>query len=160
MRYVLQNQNVQHMTDQQYEFIEDMGQHMLGWGVPRNTGRIYGYLLLQPGTASLDQIAGAVGMAKSGVSLATRQLVHLGLARGVGERGSRRLLYEALPSLEAIYAARNAQTSDLMERLRQGARATESGERREQLEQLADMIRDFIELAPSVMREMRERREP
>jgi DNA-binding transcriptional regulator GbsR (MarR family) len=159
MRYVLQNQNVQHLSTDQQGFIDDMGQHMLGWGLPRNTGRIYGYLLLQPGPASLDQIAGAVGMAKSGVSLATRQLVQLGLARGIGERGSRRLLYEALPSLEAIFAARNAQALELMERLRQGARAAESGPRRVQLERLAETMREFIDLAPRVMREMRDRRQ-
>jgi DNA-binding transcriptional regulator GbsR (MarR family) len=158
MRYVLQNQNVPHLPSGQRAFVEDMGQHMLGWGISRNTGRIYGYLLLQPGPASLDQIAGAIGMAKSGVSLATRQLVQLGLARGIGERGSRRLLYEALPNLEAIYAARNAQALDLMERLRQGARATESGTRRAELERLADTMQEFIDLFPTMMREMHDRR--
>ena len=157
---MLQEQNEPHLPVEQREFIEDMGQHMLGWGLTRNLGRIYGYLLLQPGVASLDQIAEAVGMAKSGVSLATRQLVQLGLARGSGERGSRRLLYEALPSLEAVFAARNANALELMERLRQGARATASEPRRAQLEQLADAMREFIDLAPRVMREMRDRRRP
>lgn len=156
---MLENQNVQHPSEDQLAFIEDMGQYMLGWGLSRNVGRIYGYLLVQPGPASLDQIAGAVRLAKSGVSLAARQLVQLGLARGSGERGSRRLLYEALPSLEAIFAARNAQTLELMERLRQGARATESDTRRAQLEHLADSVREFFELAPRVMSELRNRRQ-
>jgi DNA-binding transcriptional regulator GbsR (MarR family) len=157
---VLEKQNVQHLSAEQLAFIEDMGQYMLSWGVARNVGRIYAYLLLQPGPASLDQIADGVRLAKSGVSLAARHLVQLGLARGSGERGSRRLLYEALPSLEAISAARNAQTLELMERLRQGARATTSAARRAQLEDLADSIRLFVELAPSVMRELRDRRQP
>jgi DNA-binding transcriptional regulator GbsR (MarR family) len=155
---VLHNQNLGQPSAKQLTFIEDMGQHLLGWGLPRNTGRIYGYLLIQPGSASLDQIAGAIGVAKSGVSLATRQLVQLGLARGIGERGSRRLLYEALPSLEAIFAARNAQGQDLMERLRQGADATESAPRRAELTQLADTMQEFFDLFPTVMRELRDRR--
>jgi DNA-binding transcriptional regulator GbsR (MarR family) len=159
MQYVLQKQNVQPMTEAQEAFIEDMGQHMLGWGLPRNTGRIYGYLLLQPGAVSLDQISGAIGTAKSGVSLATRQLGQLGMARGIGERGSRRLLYEALPSLEAIFAARNAQALDLLERLRQGARAAGSASRREQLQEMAETMQNFLDLAPGLMQEMRSRRQ-
>ena len=159
MQYVLKNQNEQHPSQDQLEFIEDMGQHMLGWGLPRNTGRIYGYLILRPGPASLDEIAAAVGIAKSGVSLATRQLVHLGLARGTGERGSRRLLCEALPNLEAIFAARNAQALELIERLHQGARATASSQRRHQLEQLAETMQAFMDLAPQLLREMRNRRQ-
>jgi DNA-binding transcriptional regulator GbsR (MarR family) len=158
MQNVRQNQNVQHLSSEQLEFIEDMGQHMVGWGLSRNVGRIYGFLLLRSGPASLDEIAGAVGMAKSGVSLATRQLVQLGMARGTGERGSRRLLYEALPSVEAIFAARNAQAMDLMERFRQGARATASPRRRAELEDLAETLRTFVEIAPQVMRELHERR--
>jgi DNA-binding transcriptional regulator GbsR (MarR family) len=159
IRNVLQDRNAPQLTREQQEFVEDMGQNLLGWGLPRNMGRIYGYLLLQPGPVSLDTIAGAVGLAKSGVSLATRRLVQMGLARGFGERGSRRLLYEALPSLEAILSARTAQALDLAERLRQGAGATTSAARRAQLEELAETMRDYLELAPRVMRQMREQRE-
>src|ERR1041385_3261277 len=90
------------MNNEMHAFIEDMGQLMAGWGLPRNTGRIWGYLLLRSEAAGLDRIAGDLGIAKSGVSVGARQLVQLGLARGLGERGSRRLLYEALPELEAI----------------------------------------------------------
>lgn len=159
IRHVPQDQNDPQLTREQEEFVEDMGQNLLGWGLPRNMGRIYGYLLLQPGPESLDRIAAAVGLAKSGVSLATRRLVQMGLARGIGERGSRRLLYEALPSLEAILAARTAQALDLAERFRQGARATTSARRRTQLEELAETMRDYLDLAPRVMQQMRQRRE-
>ena len=159
IRHVLQNQNGRELTPEQQEFVEDVGQNLLGWGLPRNMGRIYGYLLLQPGPATLDEIAGAVGLAKSGVSLATRRLVQLGLARGIAERGSRRLLYEALASVEAIFAARTAQGLDLVERLRQGARATTSASRRAQLEELAATMRDYLDLTPRVMQQMREQRE-
>src|SRR5712692_8694353 len=107
------------MNQEQRQFIEDLGQHMAGWGLPRTTGRIYGYLLLQSKPASSDQIAAELEVAKSGVSVAVRQLLALGLARTIGQRGSRRLLYEALFDLEAIVAARNAQIVDFVDRLRQ-----------------------------------------
>ena len=136
-----------------------MGQHMMGWGLPRNVGRIYAYLLQRPGPASLDEIAGAAGLAKSGVSVATRHLVQMGLIRGIGERGSRRVLYEALLSLEAIFAARTAQAHEFMERMRQGARATSSTPRAAELEELAETMREYLDLFPRVMQQMRQTRE-
>jgi DNA-binding transcriptional regulator GbsR (MarR family) len=136
-----------------------MGQHLASWSVPRNTGRVFGYLLLQADPASLDQIAGQLGIAKSGASVATRQLVQLGLARGIGERGSRRLLYEALHNLEAIFAARNAQILDLLNRLRQGASAAPAGVSRTRLEEMADMLQEFVDDAPVLFQQLRERRQ-
>jgi DNA-binding transcriptional regulator GbsR (MarR family) len=150
------------MTGEQRAFVEDMGQYMVGWGLPRNTGRIYGYLLLRAEPASLDRIAADVGVAKSGASVATRHLVQLGLARATGERGTRRLLYEALYGLEAIMTARNAGVIELMRRLRQGAAVAEDGRGRERLQEMADMIQEFVDMAPVLfqrMREMRERRQ-
>jgi DNA-binding transcriptional regulator GbsR (MarR family) len=146
------------MADEQHTFIEDMGQHMVGWGIPRSTGRIYAYLLLQEQPASLDQIAAGLGVGKSGVSVGTRQLVQLGMVRGIGERGSRRLLYDALYSLESIFAARNAQATDLLARLRQAARVSPPGPRRERLEEMVDMLRAFLEEAPEIMRQLRDGR--
>jgi DNA-binding transcriptional regulator GbsR (MarR family) len=146
------------MTDEQHAFIEDMGQHMAGWGQPRNTGRIYAYLLLQGGPAGLDQIASDLGVGKSGVSVGTRQLVQIGLARGIGERGSRRLLYEALYSVEAIMAARNSQARDLLSLLEQASRLSPDGPGRRELHDMAGMLQDFMDRAPEVFRQMREQR--
>lgn len=136
-----------------------MGQTMVGWGFPRNTGRIYGYLLLQSEPASLAQVAAELGIAQSGVSVATRQLVQLGLARGTGQRGSKRLLYEALHSLEAIFAARTAMLVDLLARLRQGARAAAAGPGRRGLEEMADMVQELYEEMPALVRRISERRQ-
>jgi DNA-binding transcriptional regulator GbsR (MarR family) len=135
-----------------------MGQHMTGWGVPRSTGRIYGYLLTSSEPVSLDRIAAELGIAKSGVSVATRQLVGFGLARSLGERGSRRLLYEALVSVEAILAARNAQTGDLLDRLHQGARAAPPGPARARLEEMADLMQELTEEIPRLLERIRQRR--
>jgi DNA-binding transcriptional regulator GbsR (MarR family) len=149
---------VQKLTDEQHRFIEDMGQHMVGWGIPRNTGRIYAYLLLQDSPASLDQIAADLEVAKSGASVGARQLVALGMVRAIGERGSRRVLYAGLHSLEAIFAARSSNAVDLQTRLRQGAEASPPGPSRDRLAEMADMLQEFIDHAPEVFRQLRERR--
>lgn len=147
------------MNNEMHAFVDDMGQLFAGWGLPRNTGRIWGHLLLRSEPARLDRIAGDLGIAKSGVSVGTRQLVQLGLARGIGERGSRRLLYEALPELEAIFAARNAGAIALQQALRRGARAAPDGAGRERLNDMADMTQELMDLVPTLLGQLREQRE-
>ena len=131
---------------------------MLSWGVPRNTGRVYAYLLLRTEPAGLDEIATDLEMAKSGASVATRQLVRFGLARGIGERGSRRLLYEALHSVEGILAARNAQVVDLLSRLRQGAAVAPPGRGRRLLQQMAEVLQEVVDELPRMVRRASDRR--
>ncbi len=104
----------------QRRYIEGMGAVMVRWGLPRTTGRIYAYLLLRREPAGLDEIARDLRVAKSGASVATRQLVGMGLARSYGEPGTRRLRFDALYDLDAIVAARTAQTLALFDRLREG----------------------------------------
>jgi DNA-binding transcriptional regulator GbsR (MarR family) len=146
------------MTRAQTTFIDDMGQLMAGWGIPRNTGRIYAYLLLQRELATLDDIAADLGIAKSGASVASRQLAQLGLARAVGQPGSRRVLYEALYSIESIIAARAAQMNDLVARLRQGARVAPGGQGRQRLQAMADWCEEWTRQFPIVMRRLEKRR--
>ena len=155
---ILKKQNVQHVTDLEHRFIEDMGQHMVGWGLPRNTGRTYAYLLLQNWPASLDEIATALEVAKSGASVASRQLVGLGMARGIGERGSRRLRYEALDSIEAVTAARNAQVIDFMNRLREGAAVARPGPGQRRLREMAEVMQELVEELPAILRRISDRR--
>jgi DNA-binding transcriptional regulator GbsR (MarR family) len=146
------------MTRAQRTFIDDMGQLMAGWGIPRNTGRIYAYLLLQRELATLDDIAADIGIAKSGASVASRQLAQLGLARAVGQPGSRRVLYEALYSIESIIAARTAQMNELVARLRQGARVAPGGQGRQRLQAMAEWCEEWTLQFPIVMRRLEKRR--
>ena len=156
---ILKVQNVLQVSNAaQHEFIEDMGQHMVGWGVPRNTGRVYAYLLLATEPASLDRLSAELGMAKSGASVAARQLVGFGMARAIGQRGSRRTLYEALHSIEGIFAARNARAGELLARLRQGARAAPPGIGRQRLADMADTMDELIREMPAMIQRIRDRR--
>jgi predicted transcriptional regulator len=138
-------------------FIEDMGQLMSGWGIPRNTGRIYAFLLLQHEPASLDDIVAALAVAKSGASVAARQLAQFGLARAVGQSGSRRVLYEGLYTIESIIEARSGQLRDLQSRLRQGARAAPAGHGRQKLQMMAAWCEAFADEMPLVARRLSRR---
>jgi DNA-binding transcriptional regulator GbsR (MarR family) len=145
------------MTDAQLTFIEEMGRLMVGWGLPRTTGRVYGYLLLQRGPATLDDMAVNLGIAKSGASVASRQLAQLGLARALGQAGSRRVLYEPLDTLGAIITARSAQMRDLAATLRQGARAA-GGPGRQRMLSMAEWCDESTEHFQALVRRLDKRR--
>jgi DNA-binding transcriptional regulator GbsR (MarR family) len=142
----------------QITFIEDMGQMMVGWGIPRTIGRIYAYLLLKAEPATLDDIAADLGIAKSGASVASRRLVQLGLARAAGQPGSRRVVYEPLDNLEAMTSARTAQMHQLVARLRQGARAASGTQGRRRLLVMADWCDELIKEFPLLVRRLDKRR--
>lgn len=146
------------MTKPQHHFIEDLGHTMVSWGLSRTTGRAYAYMLLRDAPVSLDDIARELGVAKSGVSLAARQLVALGIVRGVGARGTRRVLYEALLNPEALLAARSVPTRHFLDRLHEGARVAPAGVARRRLEEMAGFIQDLTDELPLVFRRIRERR--
>ena len=145
------------LTAAQRRYVEGMGQVMARWGLPRTTGRIYGYLLLRPDPASLDEIAKDVDVAKSGASVATRQLLGMGLARSFGERGSRRLRYDALYDLDAIFAARTAQTLELLGRLKEGATVASAASVRRKLNTLSTALESAFTGAPALVRRAQRR---
>jgi hypothetical protein len=156
--YVRMKQNLVRTDTVRHQFIDDLGQTMVSWGLSRTTGRVYAYLLLRSTPASLDEMSDELDIAKSGASVASRQLVAIGLARVVGARGSRRILQEALLDPEAIMAARNAQTRLFADRLRQGAHAAGPGQARRRLEEMAGIVEDLAAELPALVRRVRERR--
>jgi DNA-binding transcriptional regulator GbsR (MarR family) len=131
--------------------IEDMAQLMVSWGLPRTTGRVYGLLLLQSAPTDLDEMVALIDVSKSGASIAARQLVALGLARASGERGSRRVRYQALYTLDAIFAARAAQMHELLKQLRQGAEAASIAPARSHLTEMANGLELWIVTASQLM---------
>jgi DNA-binding transcriptional regulator GbsR (MarR family) len=141
----------------QRQFVEGLGQDMVGWGLSRTMGLTYAYLLLRGEPASLDEIVAELAVAKSGASVAARQLVAVGLARAIGERGSRRIRYQALLDIDAVFAARNAQTHVFLTRIKEGAAAA-AGAPRRQLTTMASQLEDFLAEIPTVLRRIRERR--
>lgn len=146
------------MNKQQQRFVEDMGQLMVGWGLSRTTGRVYAYLLLRPDPASLDEIAADLSVAKSGASVATRQLLGFGMARTFGEGGTRRLRYAALYDLDAIIAARSAQTLAFFQRLHEGAKVASTPAVKRKITGMTGALEVLFAQAPALARRTHKRR--
>lgn len=133
------------MTAAQHDFVDHMGQQMASWGLPRTTGRVWAYLLMRGEPAALDDIARDLDVAKSGASVGARQLVSFGLARGTGERGSRRMLFSALDSIDAMFAARSESARSLMRLLHEGSRVASAPATRSRIGDMASGIGEILE---------------
>ena len=133
------------MTEAQQAFIDHMGQQMVGWNLPRTTGRVWAYLLMRGEPAVLDDIARDLDVAKSGASVGARQLIAFGLARSTGERGSRRVLFSAIDSMDAMFRARSESARALERLLREGARAASTPATRSKLTDLASGIEEVLQ---------------
>jgi DNA-binding MarR family transcriptional regulator len=105
-------------------FLDDIALLMAPWGWARPVGRIYAYLLLRDGPATLDEIAADLGMSKSNASVAARTLEHCGNARRHSEPGSKRIYY-AVPDSHGTSFLERAALLGRLESLfnRQSARA-------------------------------------
>src|SRR5690606_40662851 len=67
--------------DAEASLISEMGSLMERWGLPQATGRLFGYLLLRNKPVDLDTMTRELGQAKSGLSVAARQLEAWALVR-------------------------------------------------------------------------------
>lgn len=76
-------------------FVEAMGRHLEAEGVPRIGGRLYGFLLLQQGAVSLDDLADQLAVSKTSVSTNARLLEQRGLIERETVPGDRRDYYRA-----------------------------------------------------------------
>ena len=138
-------QNKTKLTAAQHDFVDHMGQQMVGWNLPRTTGRVWAYLLMRGEPSVLDEIARDLDVAKSGASVGARQLVAFGLARSTGERGSRRVLFSAIDNIHAMFAARSESARSLQRLLLEGARAASNSATRATLTDMASGIEEILE---------------
>jgi DNA-binding transcriptional regulator GbsR (MarR family) len=91
-------------------FVEGMGAACASSGVlTQLQGRIFGFLYLQPGSVSLDEITSELGLSKGNISVNIRGLVDWHLVRRVSMAGSRKDHYEAASDFWRV-------TQEIMER--------------------------------------------
>ena len=70
-------------------------------GLGRALGQVLVYLYLTDGECPLDRLEADLGLSKASVSIATRQLAHLGLVRRVWRQGDRKRYYRTAENIGA-----------------------------------------------------------
>lgn len=82
------------MDRETQKFVERMGRYFEADGVPRISGRLFGFLLLQAEPCSLDDLAETLRVSKASVSTNARLLENLGILERTTEPGDRRDYYQ------------------------------------------------------------------
>ena len=139
------------LSPEDEKFLDDIALLMSPWGWPRPVGRIYAYLLLRAGPATLDEIAADLRMSKSNASVAARTLEHCGNALRRSEPGSKRIYYAVPDDHTGPFAAK----TDLLarqERLFEGQLARDSPPRvRDRLNSLSEFYQNMREAIEGVI---------
>ncbi|MDT0634518.1 GbsR/MarR family transcriptional regulator [Spectribacter hydrogenooxidans] len=78
-------------------FIERMGLHAQGDGLPRIAGRMLGYFIVHGGPASLAELARTLQVSRASVSTNARVLVNLGAIERTSVPGDRQDYYRLAP---------------------------------------------------------------
>lgn len=131
-------------------FIEDIASLLTPWGMSNVTARIYGYLLLSASAVTLDQIAEDLQVSKSSASVAARALERSSLARRSGERGSKRIFYEASDTCGTAISERIVMLGSVAKLLQGRALRASSDAAKHRLEKVAGLyllMRDAVEEA-------------
>lgn len=132
-------------TAAKQHFVEDLARLLAPWGLPQTAARLYGHLLLTAEPLSLDCIAADLEISKSTASVAARMLEMSRLARRHGQRGTRRVLFEASDDFEGILNEQIRLTRALAKLLTSGARNTQPGPVRNRLKVMAEFNLTAIE---------------
>jgi len=128
-------------------FIDEIAALLTPWGMSGVTARIYGYLLLSADAVTLDQIAEDLQISKSSVSVSARALERSSLARRSGERGSKRIFYEASETCGTAIGERIVMLGSMAKLLQSRAETVSSDAAKQRLEKVAALyllMRDAV----------------
>jgi DNA-binding transcriptional regulator GbsR (MarR family) len=119
-------------------FIQGMAQMLVPLGVPQTAARLYGYLLLCEEPTSLDRMVADLAISKSTASVAAHLLEMYTLVRRIGQRGTRRVLFEASEDYTGMMNAQKRSLEQLAALIRAGAQSSPSKKTRERLRTMAE----------------------
>ena len=122
------------MDGRTQDVVERMGLFFERDGMSRIAGRLLGYLMLSEASRSLDELATALQVSKSSVSINVRLLERMGTVERVTVPGDRRDYYRIAADLaeqvSALWRERLAAARDLLEAAKATPAAEAEGVRR------------------------------
>jgi predicted transcriptional regulator len=144
----------------QAQYIDSFGLLLETFGLPPATGRIFGYVLLRDEPASLDVMARDLEISKSSASVGARHLLDAGVVRRIPQRGSRRVLYEAVESFESLLETDFVRRAMLVEKFRQGVGLATRDRTRDRMLQLVDLFEFSLREGRETLERWRQRTRP
>ena len=136
-------------------YIDGFGTLFASMGGGAASGRLLGYLFLLPAPVSLEQASRDLDASKSSISVAGRQLEAAGMVRRIRQRGSRRVLFEAVDSFESFVESDNQRRAMFLEKVRQGLELVPEGAAARRLQACADLFQFSIDETREMLRRWR-----
>ena len=91
--------SIERVTTAKMRLVETGGRTSQELGAGRIVGQVLVFLYLQEQECSLDAMGAELGLSKASVSIAARQLEHLGLVRKVRKSGDRKNYYTSADNI-------------------------------------------------------------
>lgn len=128
-----------------HRFVNQVGDLLATWNLPRATGRTYAYLLLQSEPSTSEELQRVLELSSGSVSTAIRELVSWGLAGTISQPGSRRLLIEAQGGFEQLLAASHERSRAFIRTLQSGESLIEDDRARERLRDVTRLFTSYVD---------------
>jgi DNA-binding MarR family transcriptional regulator len=154
--------SIARMTPALSQFIENMGLHYEGYGLPRIGGRIIGMLLVSPGPVSSEEMAEALQVARSSISTNLKTLLMSELVEKVSLPGERVDYYVLSDDCwQKALELRLAGMLDLQELGADGLRCLEPGHpARERLVEMIEWVDQLRVMLEKLTAEWQARKQP
>jgi DNA-binding transcriptional regulator GbsR (MarR family) len=117
----------------------DIGRVYARYGLALSIGRVFGLLLASDQPLTLDEIAGTLGISKSGASVAARDLERVGVVHRLGTPGSKRVLYEATESMESTFAGTFARVRDSLDAMNRAEERLPAGKAKRRMREMVEV---------------------
>ncbi|HZY65797.1 MAG: MarR family transcriptional regulator [Actinomycetota bacterium] len=142
------------MNEDQQHFVEDFGLALEQAGLPRMTGRVWGYLLISdPPHQSAESLAKALQASRGSISMTTRSLMQMGLIDKVSFPGERRDYFRIRPGVWADLLEQRARIVSDWRRLAERGLAvmdSEDAEARRRLQEMRDIMAFYERELPAL----------
>lgn len=149
--------DVRLVTEQEREFVDAMGRHFEAESVPRIGGRIFGFLLLQDGPCSLDDLADQLEISKASASTNARLLEDWLLIERTSIPGDRRDYYQVSADPARTLEFRLTRIREHGALLRQGADVASASAAAVRLRSMARFNAECIEALEPLLARWRSR---
>ena len=150
-------------TEAELDYVDEIADFFAAEGMPVIPGRVIGWLLIsEPPEQTPAQLAAALQVSRSSISSAMRLLTPSGLVERTRRRGERTEYFRIAPDgWSRMLTRRYATTAAFRELTERGLDLLEEAdaERRERLEQVADLYRFLETELPALLERWRSRNE-
>ena len=119
---------------------------------------MFGLLLISDEPVGLDDIAGALGVSRTGAHVAARELETAGVARRLAVPGSRRILYEANDDMDPIFAGQLSRTRQSLGLVERAGPLVGPGRARARLETMRELHEEWLQGGERILQRWQRRR--